>query len=156
MKLPSQVTSIKVQTKLVAIKEARDVTALKRDDLMGSLQTFEMNMAAESRDKRITLKAETNVTRGTYTEDEISMLTRNLGKFLKRTGKSIKPQMNKRNDNREREGDYKQMNDKSFEKRTPDQKQKSKGIQSRECESFVRIQAECGNTLKKKVHSILP
>ena len=42
---------------MTAIKKARDVSIVKLDELMGSLQTFELNMKMNKKEKRIAFQA---------------------------------------------------------------------------------------------------
>lgn len=44
--------------KIASIEEAKDMTKMTFKDLLGSLQTYEMNLNAQSKDKGIALKAE--------------------------------------------------------------------------------------------------
>lgn len=48
----------KVQCKIAAIEEGKDMTKMTLDDLLGLLQTYEMNLNVKSKDKGIALKAE--------------------------------------------------------------------------------------------------
>ncbi|KAI5683285.1 hypothetical protein M9H77_04513 [Catharanthus roseus] len=75
------------------IEEVKDVTKLPLNDLLGSLRTYEVSLDFESKCKGIALKAKhssSNIT--TYSEEEVIMLTQDFGKFLRRTGKTSKPQ----------------------------------------------------------------
>lgn len=82
------------------------------------------------------------------------MLTRNNGKFLRRTRKNTKPQFEKKADKRDRRGDYRQRSYKRLEKKPfissyYEQKHKVKGIQHKKREGFGQIRAECANTFKQ-------
>lgn len=62
--------------KVAAIEKAKDATKLSLDDLLGSLQTYEMSVSALSKDKDIALIAEMSTPNNThYFEDEIIKLT---------------------------------------------------------------------------------
>ncbi|KAI3448824.1 hypothetical protein Pfo_005489 [Paulownia fortunei] len=81
--------------KVTAIEEARDIENMKLDELMGSLQTFELNLNHNMRDK--------------VDDDDISesvaLLTKNFGKFLRKMNtKSYKPKKRRRIQCRECEG----------------------------------------------------
>ena len=45
--------------KVAAIEEARDTSTMRLDELMGSLQTYEMNIKQEMKEKRLALQART-------------------------------------------------------------------------------------------------
>ena len=44
--------------KVTVIEEARDVSTMKLDELMGSLQTFELNLKQNKKEKSIAFKTE--------------------------------------------------------------------------------------------------
>lgn len=71
--------------KVAAILEVKDVTKMTLDDLMRSLRTYEMNLSAQAKDKGIAQKAEVNSSENApYSEEEITMLTRNFEKILQK------------------------------------------------------------------------
>ncbi|CAM8977942.1 unnamed protein product [Rhodiola kirilowii] len=136
--------------KALAVKEANDVKTMRLDELMGSLQTHEMDMNEEdslSKASSVGLKAEVVKDKTEdVAEQQYAMFARNFGKFMKR-------QYNK--------GTYPgQFSSSKFQKDGNAQKgnqsgdsnndSKGKGIQCRECEGFGHIRAECVNTQKKK------
>ena len=79
--------------KVTATEEAKDVRNMKLEELMRSLRTFEMNFEeerADSRGKRITLKAgaDSNEVDTKFDKDEdlagsVALFTKNLGRFMK-------------------------------------------------------------------------
>ncbi|CAM8905362.1 unnamed protein product [Rhodiola kirilowii] len=136
--------------KALAVKEANDVKTMRLDELMGSLQTHEMDMNEEDRPTKassVGLKAEVSKDKTDDSpEQQYAMFARNFGKFMRR-------QYNK--------GTYPgQSSSSKFQKDGNTQKgnqsgdsnndSKGKGIQCRECEGFGHIRAECVNTQKKK------
>ncbi|KAI3450426.1 hypothetical protein Pfo_007091 [Paulownia fortunei] len=121
--------------KVSAIEEAKDVTIMHLDELMGSLQTFEMNLKQNKRqkDKGIALQAEAHETKDDAQTDEqdmtdpVVLLTQKLSK------NSDTPK-------------YKSASNSSLFSKD----MKDKLIQCRECEWYGHIQLEYANTLKKK------
>ena len=95
---------------------------------MGSLQTFELNLKMNKKEKSIAFQAEKHESsdEGNASDDEyVVLLTQSFNRYLKK--------MNKK----------KTLN-------PVETKKSGRGIQCRECEGFGHIQSECANTLKKK------
>ncbi|PON99959.1 hypothetical protein TorRG33x02_043770, partial [Trema orientale] len=110
--------------KLTAIEESKNLDTMKVEELMGSLQTYEMNLRQRE-------KASKSASKYAKEDDvNLALLTKNMGKMSK-SGNSNKG-----------------MN---FLK--PDSSKKN-GIQCRECEGYGHVQAECANTLKKKAKAM--
>ncbi|CAM8940637.1 unnamed protein product [Rhodiola kirilowii] len=138
--------------KALAVKEAHDVRTMRLDELMGSLQSHEMELNEEDqllKVKRVGLKAEVSGVSdkiGEMSEQQYALLSRNFGKFKKRQyNKGTEPAQSSRTRVQKEENDHKKNRAEDF---TPDNK--GKGIQCRECEGFGHIRAECINTRKKK------
>ncbi|CAM8895454.1 unnamed protein product [Rhodiola kirilowii] len=144
--------------KALAVKEANDVKTMRLDELMGSLQTHEMDINEEDRLTKVSsvgLKGEVvkNKT-DDASEQQFAMFAKNFGKFMRRQyGKGTESsqssdsrfQKNNRTKFQKEEKDYKKN---SAEDSLSENK--GKGIQCRECEGFGHIRAECINTQKKK------
>ncbi|CAM8984437.1 unnamed protein product [Rhodiola kirilowii] len=144
--------------KALAAKEANDVKTMRLDELMGSLQTHEMDMNEEDRLTKVSsagLKAEVVKDKtNDASEQQYAMFAKNFGKFIRRQyGKGIESsqssdsrfQKNNRTKFQKEEKDYKKN---SAEDSLSENK--GKGIQYRECEGFGHIRAECINTQNKK------
>ncbi|KAI3461556.1 hypothetical protein Pfo_018219 [Paulownia fortunei] len=132
--------------KVTTIEEARDIEKMKLDELMGSLQIFELNLNHNriDKEKSVAFQAKFPKSSTSTSEDNddrsesLALVTKKFGKFLRmmdensnkpKSGKSFNSQKDKTNFN-------------SFDDR------KNKRIQFHECEGFGHIQAECVNTLK--------
>ncbi|KAI3470733.1 hypothetical protein Pfo_027396 [Paulownia fortunei] len=132
--------------KVTAIEEAKDVTIIHLDELIGSLETFEMNLKQNKieKDKGIVLQAEAHETEDdAQTDDQdmtdsVVLLTKNFQKFLKN-------QKSKGGKNSDTPRYKSASNSSSFSN-----DKKDKQIQYRECEGYGHIQSECANILKKK------
>ena len=113
-------------------------------ELMGSLQTFELNLKMNKKEKSIAFQAEKHKSsdEGNVSDDEsVVLLTQSFNMYLK--------MMNK---NKFSQGLGK-MNQVQKNKKTTnliENKKSGKGIQCKECKGFNHIQLECANTLKKK------
>ena len=76
--------------KVVAIEEARDLNTMSLKELMGSLQTFELNLKMNKKEKSIALQAEKHESsdEGNVSDDEsVDLLTQSFNRYLKRMKK---------------------------------------------------------------------
>lgn len=87
--------------KVTAIEEAKDISTMKLEELMGSLRTFEMNFEmndehqnTEPKTKGIALKADLSNENGGSEEEElartISLLANFFSKYMKRTNNNTR------------------------------------------------------------------
>ncbi|XP_062104227.1 uncharacterized protein LOC133815396 [Humulus lupulus] len=146
------------KSKLTSIEEVHDVEDINLDELIGSLQNYELTLKRWNKGKKVKDK-ETEKTGGSLafvlqetrdqegemfhslTEEKVALLTRNYAKFLRKNMR--------KNTFNNKENIFK----KSFptnQKTSQIQDKKNRGIQCRECDGFGHIQAECANTQKKK------
>ncbi|KAK2356433.1 hypothetical protein QL285_093765 [Trifolium repens] len=139
--------------KVTAIEEAHDISTMKVDALVGSLQTFEivLNERGDKKNKSIAFVTNTDddVAQSDGEEEEsiayaIAMLGRQFNKVLKRfdrrnqqNGQSIRFDINK------------QPN--SLKKTKPEEKNSQiKGGQCHECEGYGHIRTKCGTFQKRQ------
>ncbi|XP_012855510.1 PREDICTED: uncharacterized protein LOC105974897 [Erythranthe guttata] len=136
-----------------------DINTLKVDELMGKLQTQEMNFRANIREKKkvknMAFQAEAShgisqdQTFHEYdidVEESLAIMSNNL--------ESLRQKLENRRSS-SKSGKY--VNPKKFKKFSNNgysDDAKSRRMQCRECGSFGHIQAECANTLKKKRMSL--
>ena len=115
---------------------------------MGSLQTFELNLKMNKKEKNIAFQVEQHDSsnEGNMSDDEsMVLLTKNFNRYLKKMNKKKKLQGSGRANNF-------QKNKKALN--TVENKKSGKWIQCKEYESFSYIQSECANTLNKKEKSL--
>ncbi|KAK2415952.1 gag-protease polyprotein [Trifolium repens] len=139
--------------KVTAIEEAHDISTMKMDELVGSLQTFEiiLNDRGDKKNKSIAFvtNTEDDVAESDDEEedsiaDAIAMLGKQFNKVLKRVdrknrqnGQSIRFDINKQQNNPK--------------KTKPEEKSnQSKGVQCHECEGYGHIRSECGTYQKRQ------
>ncbi|KAK2371769.1 gag-protease polyprotein [Trifolium repens] len=139
--------------KVTAIEEAHDISTMKMDELVGSLQTFEIvrNDRGDKKNKSIAFVtnteddvAESDDEEGDSIADVIAMLGRQFNKVLKRVdhrtrqnGQSIRFDINKQPNN--------------FKKNKPEEESsQNKGVQCHECEGYGHIRSECGTYQKRQ------
>ncbi|XP_062100592.1 uncharacterized protein LOC133806517 [Humulus lupulus] len=149
----------KFMSKVTSIEEMRNVEELDLDELIGSLQNYEMSLTRWKKGKRqkdpekekddISLafvhkeekKLISDASEG-FTDETLALLTKNYAKFLKKNYKKNFPG-GKENGLRRNFGGNNKQTQQFGDK-------KNRGIQCRECDGFGHIQAECASTLKKK------
>ncbi|XP_062114802.1 uncharacterized protein LOC133827049 [Humulus lupulus] len=149
----------KFMSKVTSVEEMRNVEELDLDELIGSLQKYEMTLTRwkkgkkqkdsekEKTDNSLAFvhkeekKSISDMSDG-FTDETLALLTKNYAKFLKRNYKKYFPG-GKENVSRRNFGGNNKLTQQSGDK-------KNRGIQCRECDGFGHIQAECVNTLKKK------
>ena len=116
--------------KVTAIEEAQDISNLKLDELIGSLQTFEMGFDdnSEKKSKVIALVSNTESEAEDGTDENMSETIAMLGKQLKKILKEMKQGSSRRS-------------------KTEDKNNK---IKCHECEGYGHLRAECPTYLKKQ------
>ncbi|KAK2428549.1 putative mitochondrial protein [Trifolium repens] len=139
--------------KVTAIEEAHDISTMKMDELVGSLQTFEIVLNERGDKKNQSIAFASNTDESNYqSEDEeedsiadaIAMLGRQFNKVLKRVGGR-----NRQNGQSIRFDINKQQN--SLKKTKPEDKSsQGKGVQCHECEGYGHIRSECGTYQKRQ------
>ncbi|CAM8910535.1 unnamed protein product [Rhodiola kirilowii] len=142
--------------KALAVKEANDVKTMRLDELMGSLQTHEMDMNEEDRLTKVSsvgLKAKVVKDKtDDASEQQFAMFAKNFGKFIRRQyGKGTESSQS--SDSRFQKNNRTKLQKEDYKKNSAEDslsENKGKGIQCRECEGFGHIRAECINTQKKK------
>ncbi|CAM8890185.1 unnamed protein product [Rhodiola kirilowii] len=136
--------------KALAVKEANDVKNMRLDELMGSLQTHEIDMNEEDRLTKATsvgLKAEVVKDKtDEASEQQYAMFAKNFGKFMRK-------QYDKWTESDQPSNSRFQKNDRAYKRNQSgdsDLNNKGKGIQCREFRGYGHIRAECINTQKKQ------
>ncbi|KAK2374648.1 gag-protease polyprotein [Trifolium repens] len=127
--------------KVTAIEESQDLSTMKVDELIGSLQTFEMSLddKPEKKMKNLAFKSEES-----QTDDELSealaYLIKNFNKSLSRLQARYKPNVPDKRSNIKTQGKTKEENT----------SKQNKEVRCFECEGFGHIRPECPNFLRKQ------
>ncbi|WJX12367.1 hypothetical protein P8452_02877 [Trifolium repens] len=141
--------------KVTAIEEAHDISTMKMDELVGSLQTrtFEivLDERGDKKNKSIAFVSNTDEESDQIEDEEedsiadaIAMLGRQFNKVLKRVDRR-----NRQNGQSIRFDINKQQN--SLKKIKPQEKSsQGKGVQCHECEGYGHIRSECGTYQKRQ------
>ena len=85
--------------KVAAIEEAKDVSTMKLDELMGSLQTFELNLSQNKKEKSVDVrtKEKGSTNEGNSIDDEsLVLLMKNLNIFLNKMNRKNNSQKSKK------------------------------------------------------------
>ncbi|MCH79564.1 gag-protease polyprotein [Trifolium medium] len=143
--------------KFTAIEEAQDLSSLTVDELIGSLQTYELglNRRKEKKDKNLAFTSKDMV--DDFPEDlgneeslseAVAMLGRQFNKIMKRMDK--RPRSNVQHI----QSDINKQT--TFHKKSKgDERTSSKGIQCHECEGYGHVRTECATFLKKQKKSLV-
>ncbi|XP_060960703.1 uncharacterized protein LOC133031259 [Cannabis sativa] len=146
-------------SKVTSIEEMRNVEELDLDELIGSLQNYEMSLTRWKKEKK---KKDVNKEKGDnsiafihkeekksipdvsagFSDEAVDLMTKNYAKFLKNKYKKVCSKGKENVPKRNPLGNF-------WHGQQPSDN-KSVGIQCRECDGFGHIQIECANTLKKK------
>ncbi|XP_060968688.1 uncharacterized protein LOC133036194 [Cannabis sativa] len=146
-------------SKVTSIEEMRNVEELDLDELIGSLQNYEMSLTRWKKEKK---KKDVNKEKGDnniafihkeekksipdlsagFSDEAVDLLTKNYAKFLKKKYKKLCSEGKENASKRNPLGNF-------WHGQQPSDN-KSMRIQCRECDGFGHIQVECANTLKKK------
>ncbi|CAL9001528.1 unnamed protein product [Prunus brigantina] len=138
------------QPKITAIEEIRDLNTLKVQELIGSIQTYEMKHLPSKKSKNVAFKVVNEEDDGHSNEDcndeELTILTRRVMNFLKNQDPRSRDSKGINSKNRfvnytDGGSKFRRLN----ERKNPREK-----VQCFECEGYGHISSECANTLKKQ------
>ncbi|CAJ2644227.1 unnamed protein product [Trifolium pratense] len=142
--------------KVTAIEESQDLATIQVDELIGSLQTYElgMNQRKEKKNKSLAFASNTGEDEESDLESDESLseamglLGRQFNRVMKRMDKkskfnvpSIKLDINKQTNDQRRA-------------RSDEKTSQSEGVQCHECEGYGHIKAECPTFLKRQRKSL--
>ena len=136
------------RAKVTTIKESKDFDEIKVQELIGSLQTYELSLPNQRKSKSLALKTinERVETHGSSDEDVVEMdvayLAKNFHKFLKFK-------------NSEKFGDKEKFmssgkEKKDFKKKEGKESQSTQGVTCFECNGHGHFKRECPNYLRLK------
>ncbi|CAL2238370.1 unnamed protein product [Prunus armeniaca] len=140
----------RLQPKITAIEEIRDLNTLKVQELIGSIQTYEMKHLPPKKSKNVAFKVVNEEDDGHSNEDcsdeELTILTRRFMNFLKNQDPRSRDSKGINSKNRfvnytDGGSKFRRLN----ERKNPREK-----VKCFECEGYGHISSECANTLKKQ------
>jgi hypothetical protein len=147
--------------KVTAIEEAQDISSMRVDELIGSLQTFEMAINDRSKKKNNTMAFISNTDDCDYDEIQCDMemnkeidnaiveLRRQLKQAWRRADKRSRPNVQniRFNINTQPDNQKKVTSD--------DEITQPKGFQCHECEGYGHIKSDCATYLKRQKKSLV-
>ena len=134
------------QAKVIAIEESTDLDEIKIQELIGSLQTYELGLPSHKSSKSLTLKTINERMGDSSNEDdvekEVAFLAKNFKKFLKmkNNGKSFGKWRFSSSKNNKRE----------YKKKDGKESSSTQGIVCYECNGHGHLKKECPNYLRGK------
>jgi hypothetical protein len=138
------------RSKVTAIEESRNIKELKVEELVGSLQTHEVNHFQPKKNKGLALKIAKNTDDSSDEEsmddEELAMLARKMRKFFKPKNGSFRNQNNKT-------GEKFKYDSKGVNQGRADLGKKDKttnGVKCHECGGIGHIRIDCGNLKRAK------
>ncbi|GAU16587.1 hypothetical protein TSUD_168190 [Trifolium subterraneum] len=143
----------KFDMKVIAMEEAQDISTMKVDELIGSLQTYEssVNERIKKKNKSIAFVSntededlESDMESTDSVSEAIVLLGRQFNKVLKRMDR--RPRQNAKH----LATDMSRNIGNSRKTKIDEKPAKSKGIQCHECEGYGHIRTECATYLKKQ------
>ncbi|GAU26327.1 hypothetical protein TSUD_56250 [Trifolium subterraneum] len=136
--------------KVTAIEEFREIESMKLDELVGSIQTFELSMKdrTEKKNKSIAFVSNTDEESESDKEadEDISEALVLLGKQFNKILRRTRPRTNVKHI----QPDISKQENMSRKPRTEDRNIQGRGVQRHECEGYGHIKAECPTYLKKQ------
>ncbi|GAU45662.1 hypothetical protein TSUD_293710 [Trifolium subterraneum] len=147
----------KFDMKVIAMEEAQDISTMKVDELIGSLQTYEssVNERIEKKNKSIAFVSnvededlESDIESTDSVSEAIAFLGRQFNKVLKRMDR--RPRQNARH----LATNMSRSIGNSRKTKIDEKPAQSKGIQCHECEGYGHIRTKCATFLKKQKKSL--
>ena len=134
--------------KVTAIEEAQDFASMKVEEVVGSLQTFEMNFSnkPEKKGKSIVFTSNTDSEEvdEEYLSDDITLLGKQFNRILKNVGR--RPRSNVEHI----QFDIRKQGNTSAKTKTDDKPIQDRDVQCHECEGYGHYKSECPTYLKKQ------
>ena len=134
------------RAKVTAIEESKDLDEIKIQELIGSLQTYELGLPSQKSSNYLSLKTITERMDNSSDEDdvekEVAFLAKNFRKFLKMKNNGKPFSKGKFSSSK---GDRKE-----FKKKDGKESQPTQGITCFKCNGHGNVKKECPNYLKGK------
>ncbi|XP_068315001.1 uncharacterized protein [Pyrus communis] len=146
---------MRFHAKRTAIEESKDLNTYKLEQLIGSLQTYELELPDSKKMKGIALKTvkeeESDGSIEDLSEDELVELTMQIRRFLKSQNFKGREQRTNLGLNSKNFRSLDVSHDKaSRSSRTSEHRSSNSKVQCHECQGYGHIASECANTIKRK------
>ncbi|KAK2396121.1 gag-protease polyprotein [Trifolium repens] len=133
---------------VTTIEEAQDIASMKVEEIVGSLQTFEMNFSdkVEKKGKNIAFTSNTDSEEVVEEDlsDDIALLGRQFNKILKNVDR--RPRRNAQHI----QPDISKQENTSTKTKADDKPIQCRDVQCHECEGYGHFRSECATYLKKQ------
>ena len=141
--------------KLTAIIESKDVDSIPVDELVGSLQSYELDLPKTSKSKSMALKSVNDVDVNGFDNEffaiEIAYLAKNFRNFLMNNNRRAKDKNNAEPRNFRRNDPTKVNNIEKPREKVSQSPNNSMGQQCFGCQGYVHMKSECPTFLRSKV-----
>jgi hypothetical protein len=138
------------RSKVTAIEESRNIKELRVEELVGSLQTHELNHFQPKKNKGITLKTIKNVDDSFDEEskdnEELAMIARRMRKFFKPKNGNFRNRNNKFPENFKNDSNVVNQGRAELGKKN----KTTNGVKCHECGGIGHFRANCGNLKRSK------
>ncbi|CAN6701687.1 unnamed protein product [Malus baccata var. baccata] len=146
---------MRFHAKRTAIEESKDLNTYKLEQLIGSLQTYELELPDSKKMKSIALKTvkeeESDGSIEDLSEDELVELTMQIRRFLKSQNSKGREQRTNSGSNSKNFRSLDVSHDKASRlSRTSEHRSSNNRVQCHECQGYGHIAYECANTIKRK------
>ncbi|KAK2429199.1 gag-protease polyprotein [Trifolium repens] len=132
--------------KVTAIEESQDIASMKVEEVIGSLQTIEMNFSNKPEKKEKSIVLSSNTDNEEADEEDLSDDIALLGKQFKRILKNVGRKSNVEHI----EFDIRKQGNTSSKTKTDNKLIQDRDIQCRECEGYGHYRSECPTYLKRQ------
>ena len=136
--------------KVTAIEEFREIGSMKLDELVVSLQTFELSMKDRTKKKNKSIAFVSNADEESESDKEADESISDALVLLRRQFNKILRRAKSRPNVKHIQPDISRQGSTSRKSRTEDRSNQGKGIQCHECEGYGHIRPECPTYLKKQ------
>ena len=140
--------------KVTTITESKDMDSIPVDELVGSLQSYELDLSKTSKSKSMTFKSVDNVEVGGFDDElfatEIAYLAKNFRNFLRNSNRkargtnTVEPRNSRKND------PTKVNNIEKPREKVSQSSNNSIGLQCFGCQGYSQMKYECPTYLKSK------
>ena len=140
--------------KVTAITESKDVDSIPIDELVGSLQSYELDLPKTSKSKSIALKSIDDVDVGGFDDElsviEIVYLAKNFRNFLRNNNRRARDKNTTEPRNFRKNDPTKVNNTDKLKEKVSQSSNNSLGSQCFGCQRYGHMKSECPTNLKSK------
>ena len=146
------------RSKVTAITESKDVDSIPVNELIGSLQSYELDLPKTNKSKSMALKSIDDVARNKFdyklSATEIAYLTKNFRNFLRNNNRRARGKNNAEPRNVRRNDPTKVNNNEKLKEKVGQTSNNSMGQQCFGCQSYDYVKSKCPTFLRSKGNAI--